>query len=142
MKPIHLLLAESLGAKLDPDTSDYVSEISLRLDNATVEGEAGELGNNVRKLCGASILDTSIQFVRYSVYLSSNNLLTDLQTDKFLQWKVKNGLFWILDGLLKLKLPTVEMLASNILLSAIRQNDINTVRKILVNGVEVNITAG
>ena len=137
-----LLLAEYLGAKIDPDCVDYISKISDRLDDTTIEAQSGELVRNVSKLCAMPMLDASVQFIRYSIYISSNNLLSNTQTDKFLQWTLRNGVFWILEELLKLKLPTIEILASNLLLSAVRQGDIDTVRQILENGVEINSVGG
>jgi hypothetical protein len=50
--------------------------------------------------------------------------------------------FWRVEELLRLKMPTVEILASNLLVSAVRINKIDTVRAILANGVEINAFAG
>jgi hypothetical protein len=80
-----LLLAICLGSEVSPDSSEYAHDISLRLDDITIESQDGVIASNVRKLCGISIVDTSIQFVRYSIYLSSNNLLSNSQTDQFLR---------------------------------------------------------
>jgi hypothetical protein len=131
-----------LGSKVSPDGSEYAHDISLRLDDITIESQDGVIASNVRKLCGISIVDTSIQFVRYSIYLSSNNLLSNSQTDHFLRWTLKNEVFWIVEELLRLKVPTVEILASNLLVSAVRINKIDTVRAILASGVEINAFAG
>lgn len=134
------LLAEYLGAEVDPDSANYVSEISVRLEDTIIERQDEDLMRNVRRLCGKSTLEVSIQFVRYSVYLSSNNLLSESQTDEFLSWSLKCGIFLFLVEMMRLKLPTVEVLKSNLFLGAIRLEEIDAVRKILAIGIEVNPT--
>ena len=97
---------------------------------------------NVEKLKGPSKLEPVLQLIRYSVYLSSNNLLPDSKTDKLVQWMTKSGAQWVLDLLLDLKTPTTEIFGSNILVSAARLGNIDIVRILIAKKADVNALAG
>lgn len=136
------LLAEGLGASVNPESADYIAEISSQLDEITIERHDGEIVKNVKNLSGSSGLNASFVAVRYLVFLSYNNLLSDTHTDKFMRWAIRNKIFWVLEYFIGFKIPAAEIFMSNLLLSATRQNHIDTVRKLLVMGADANASAG
>lgn len=136
------LLAEYFGEYINPDSTEYIPRISSHLEGITIERQDGELVRNIKKLFEPSSLNTTFQLVRFSVYLSSNNLLSNHQTDKLLQWMIRNGTCWVLERLFEMKTPTTEIFASNVLLSAARIEDIDTVRTLIAKQVEINAPAG
>jgi len=83
------LLAGYFGEYINPDSTEYIPRISSHLEGITIERQDGELIRNIKKLFEPSSLNTTFQLVRFSVYLSSNNLLSNHHTDKLLQWTIR-----------------------------------------------------
>jgi ankyrin repeat protein len=136
------LFAECVGALVTSDCADYREIIFSHLDDLTIETHENELAKNVEKLTGSSRMDALFQLVRYSVFLSSNNLLPDSATENLVQWMTESGTQWILDLLLELKTPTTEIFGSNVLVSAAVLGLTDTIRSLIAKGVEVNAFAG
>ncbi|KAK1765276.1 ankyrin repeat-containing domain protein [Phialemonium atrogriseum] len=136
------LLGECLGELIDPDCSEYTSKIASNLENIAIERHSGEVVRHVQKLYSKSTLDASFQLLRYAVYLSSNNLLAASRIDKLLAWVIRGGKFCVIEHLIEKKMPTTEIFASNLLLSATRLEEIDTVRALIVRGVDPNTLAG
>ncbi|KAH8651560.1 ankyrin repeat-containing domain protein [Tricladium varicosporioides] len=136
------LFAKILGKSINPNSQDYLSTVTSHLDNILIERQDGEITKNLQKFFGSSTFDITLQLLRYSVYLSSNNLLSENQTDMLLKWVVESGQFAAIAHLIKLKTATTEVFASNILLSAVRINYNSTVRDLIALGVDVNIPGG
>ncbi|KAL6355474.1 hypothetical protein LRP88_11065 [Fusarium phalaenopsidis] len=94
------LLGECLGESVDPDNPDYSSRISSSLEEITIDRHDGDLVHHVKRLSTASGQEAVFQLLRYTVYLSSNNLLSDAKTDKLLRWVIDSGHLWTLESLL------------------------------------------
>lgn len=137
-----MLLGECLGEPIDPDCSEYMSKITSNLENIAIERHSGEVVRHVQKLYSKSTLDASFQLLRYAVYLSSNSLLAASRIDKLLAWVIRGGKFWIIEHLIEKKVPTTEIFASNLLLSATRLEETDTVRALIARGVDPNTLAG
>jgi hypothetical protein len=136
------LFAECVGPSVSSDSTDYRENISSHLEGLTIEMYDNKLVNNVKKLTGPSKMESAIQLVRYSVYLSSNNLLPDWKTDKLLMWMTRSGTEWILDFVMDLKAPTTEIFGSHVLVSAARLGFTDIIRSLIAKGVDVNAPAG
>ena len=106
-------------------------KIFSRLDELTVGIGDVELAKDIEKLTRSLVMESILQLIRYSVYLSSNNLLSDSETDKLVEWMVRSGTQWILDLILDLKSQTTEIFGSEILVSAARLGSTDTVRSLL-----------
>ena len=100
------LLAECVGAPVSPESADYHEKLSSHMDDLTVEMYDGQTVQNVNKLKGLSRVEPILQLVRCSVYLSSNNLLSDEYTDRLVRWIDRSGSQCVLDHVLDLKIPT------------------------------------
>ncbi|KAJ4172333.1 hypothetical protein NW754_002525 [Fusarium falciforme] len=136
------LLGECLGESVDPDNPDYTSRISSSLEEITIDRHDGDLVHHVRRLSTASGQEAVFQLLRYTVYLSSNNLLSDKKTDKLLRWIIDSGHLWTLEGLLESMLPTTKIFASNLLVSAARLGEVSFVKSLLTKGFDPNTLAG
>ncbi|RFU35063.1 hypothetical protein B7463_g1295, partial [Scytalidium lignicola] len=136
------LFAEIIGSDIDSDNPDYLPKISTYLNEVLIERHDGELMKNATKLLGHSIQEAAFQLLRYSIYLSSNNLLSDSLTDKLLRWVIQSKQYHVIERLMKMKKPTTQIFGSNLLVSAARIQDIKTLRSLLSLGVDANIPAG
>ena len=136
------LLADCIGATTDSKNTRSNHELLPYLDDIIVELHEGQLTKNVEQLKGPSVLDPVLQLVRFSVYLSSNNLLPDPKMDKLVEWMIRSGTQWVLEVLLDLKTPTTEIFGSNILLSAARLGSMDIVRILVAKEIDVDALAG
>ncbi|KFY10522.1 hypothetical protein V492_04989 [Pseudogymnoascus sp. VKM F-4246] len=139
---VRSFFAEIIGEDVDPDSPEYLSKVASELNDVLIECEEGELVRNVKKMVGPSILESSFQLLRYSVYLSSNNLLSTRHTDKLLQWVVESKQFSIIDRLIKMKKSSTEVFASNLFVSAVRKQYVDIVRAFIAFGINVNVPGG
>ncbi|UPL00340.1 hypothetical protein LCI18_011274 [Fusarium solani-melongenae] len=136
------LLGECLGETIDPDNPDYSSRISSSLEELTIDRHDGDLVHHVKRLSAASGQEAVFQLLRYTVYLSSNNLLSEMKTDKILRWIIDSGHLWTLESLLGSTLPTTKIFASNLLVSAARLEEVSMVKALLAKGFDPNTLAG
>ncbi|OBT44843.1 hypothetical protein VE00_04970 [Pseudogymnoascus sp. WSF 3629] len=141
-REVRSLFAEIIGESVDPDSPEFLSKVASELDDVIIECEEGELLRNIKKMVGPSTLESSFQLLRYSIYLSSNNLLSTRHTDKLLKWVVESGQFPIIDRLIRMKKSSTEVFASNLLVSATRQQYVEIVRALIALGIKVNIPGG
>ncbi|KAI9745022.1 MAG: hypothetical protein M1818_001300 [Claussenomyces sp. TS43310] len=132
------ILARSLGVCKDPDSRECISDVCERLEDVMIQMQDGELVKNVKKLYGRDVVDANIQFIGYFVFLSSNNQLADFQADNFLVWINKTKKFAFIERLIRTKTLTAEVLCSELLLSAVRIEDIRVVRTLLTLGADPN----
>ncbi|RSL72927.1 hypothetical protein CEP53_000938 [Fusarium sp. AF-6] len=72
-----------------------------------------------------------LQVIQRVIYLSSNNLLSDKQTDNFQQWVTGSGNIWALKEIINRKESTCQAFACQLLLSAIRLGNEELVSAIL-----------
>jgi hypothetical protein len=104
---------------------NVTSVITSRLDGFLPEREDGEVERNAKRIFDvASIGDASLQLLRYAVFLSSNNLLFDAQMDNLLKWMIKTDQSFLIERLIKIKMPTVEIFLSHLLVSATRLQEV------------------
>ncbi|KAI8711507.1 Clr5 domain-containing protein [Fusarium sp. LHS14.1] len=136
------LLGECLDESIDPDNPNYFSRISSSLEEITIDRHDGDLVHHLKRLSTASGQEAVFQLLRYTVYLSSNNLLSDKKTDKLLRWIIESGHLWTLESLLGSTLPTTKIFASNLLVGAARLGEVNLVKALLAKGFDPNILAG
>ena len=136
------LLGECVNASVNLDRTDSRENVASQLKNLTVERYDGELAEYVEKLNGRSKLEPAFQLLRFSVYLSSNNLLSEEKTDRLVKWINKSETQTVLYRLLDLNTPTTEIFGSNILSSAARLGFIDIVRQLITKGVEINALTG
>jgi ankyrin repeat protein len=132
------LSADIIGKNSNLDSAEYISEISGHLNDILIERAEGDLIRNTRNLLSPSLLNASLQLLRYSIYLSSNNLLTSKHTDKLLLWITRYKKFNLMEHLIGMKTLTTNIFASNLLASAARLQDTNAINALIALGVDIN----
>ncbi|KFZ23160.1 hypothetical protein V502_02357 [Pseudogymnoascus sp. VKM F-4520 (FW-2644)] len=141
-REVRSLFAEITGESVDPYSYEYPPKGASELDDVLIEREEGELVRNIKKMVGPSVLESSFQLLRYSIYLSSSNLLSTRHTDKLLKWAVESGQFSIIHRLIRMKKSSTEVFASNLFVSAARQQYAKIVRAFIALGIDVNVLGG
>jgi len=137
------IFVDIIGDPCASQNEDVTTAITSRLDGFLPERQDGELVRNVKKIFDlSSMVDASLQLLRYAVFLSSNNLLRNSQIDKLLQWMIKTDQSFLIERLIKIKTPTVEIFLSHLLLSATRLKEIDMVLAVLAHGIDVNTPVG
>ena len=124
------------------DANAIFGTIYNALNDITIQVHNHELADDLMQRRGPFKLEQMSLFVRYFVYLSSNNLVADKKIDKLVEWMVESKTEWVLDLLLDLRTQTTEIFGSNILVSAARLGSIDVVPSLIARGVDVEAFAG
>ena len=124
------------------DASDIFNTPNYDLKDIMIEMRDHERADNLLQRRGPFKLEEMSLFIRYFVYLSSNNLLDDKRIDKLVEWMVESKTQWVLDLLLDLRTPTTEIFGCTIFVSAAKLGDIDLVRSLIARGIEVDASAG
>lgn len=124
------------------NANDIIETLYYDLKDVTIEMPDHERAENLVHRTGPLKLDQMVQFIRYFVYLSSNNLVDDGRIDKLVEWMVESKTQWVLDPLLDLRTPTTEIFGSNIFVSAARLGETDVVRGLIAIGIDVHASAG
>ncbi len=124
------------------DANDIFETLHYNLKDITIEMPDHERADYLVQQIGPSKLEQMSLFIRYFVYLSSNNLLDNERMDKLVEWMVGSKTQWVLDPLLDLRTPTTEIFASNIFVSAARLGESDVVRSLIARGIDVDASAG
>ncbi|CZR63647.1 uncharacterized protein PAC_13544 [Phialocephala subalpina] len=137
------IFASIIGDPYLSNDEDATYAVTSRLDGFLPERQDGELVRNVKKIFDlSSMVDASLQLLRYTVFLSSNDLLFSSQIDKLLKWMIKTDQSFLIERLIKIKTPSVEIFLSHLLLSATRLQEIDMVLAVLAHGIDVNTPIG
>ena len=137
------LFAECVGAHVTSyGTSDYRDIISSQLNEFLVERHDGELRNEVERLHVASSSEITFQLIRYCIYLSSNNLLSNKAIDGIATFLERSREQIALRTLLSLKTLSAMIFGSQLLVSVARLGHIDTARTLLDEGINVSALAG
>ena len=103
------LFSECLGERMvDLDDSVHKSRLPSDLDNITIEKDKGEVGRHIRDFYANSGCSEAFRLLGYTVYLSTNNLLSDERLDKVVAWLLRSERFWALGYFVNIKSPTTE----------------------------------
>ena len=124
------------------DANDIFKTLYYDLEDITIKMRDHERADYLVQRTDPSKLEQMSLFIRYFVYLSSNNLLDNKRIDKLVEWMVELKTQWVLDPLLDLRTPTTEIFASNIFVSAARLGEFDIVRSLIARGIDVDASAG
>ena len=124
------------------NANDIFKTLYNNLEDITIEMHDHERADYLMRWTGPSKLEQMSLFIRYFVYLSSNNLLDIERIDKLVEWMVESKTQWVLDPLLDLRIPTTEIFASSIFVSAARLGEFDVVRSLIARGIDVDASAG
>ncbi|KAK0508381.1 hypothetical protein JMJ35_009465 [Cladonia borealis] len=124
------------------DAYDVFEALNCDLEDITIEKRDHERADNLVQRRGPFKLEQMSLFIRYFVYLSSNNLLDNERIDKLVKWMVESKTQWVLDLLLDLRTPTTEIFGCTIFVSAAKLGEIDLVRSLIARGIDVDASAG
>jgi len=136
-----ILLAQILGISVGSSDRERTEELSAQLNNYTIEMHYGGLATIMEKDNSNTRFGSAYQLFCCCAYLSSNDLLSDTNTDKLVKWTIDSEALWDLETHLELATPTTEIFESNILVSAARVGAADLVRCLIARGVAVNAPA-
>jgi hypothetical protein len=106
-----------------------------------LDRQKGELLEGVSRILGP-LSDGFLQFLIYTINLLSNNLLSESDIDRIVQWVEEIQGYSLLAKLLSLKIPTIKAFASNLLLGALKLKNTSLVLALLNAGTNPNSPIG
>lgn len=135
------ILGQTLSESLEPGCSEYAAKFASLLRDVTFERRKGNRVFHVKQLSQTSKTEQPFHVLQYAAYLSSNNLLGALRTDKLLCWILDRGNFWAVEALLALATPTTSTFASALFNSAVRVGKSDIAGTLLRKEVNPNMIA-
>ena len=114
-----------------PPSADSIAITLRECKNSTTLATDGESSD-------VSSFRTTSNAIQAILFLSSNNILERRDMDNVLGSIVNSNSRWILQSILSMKTPTTETFAANLLLSACKLDDSETVHLLLSTGVNAN----
>ena len=123
------------------NTEGNIRTLYLYFRPFVLERYDGELLEGAARILGP-LYDGLLQFLNYTFNLLSNNLLSESDVDKIVQWIDETQGYELFAKLLSTKSSTIEALASNLLPGALRLKNVPFTRIILRAGVNPNSPIG
>lgn len=120
---IHKLFAGWSELDLIHGGQESLSHIQSQLRVCSLERYNGELLEKFQRLLDPSNKRAFLQLFDFGFYYLSNNLLSEMQTDKFLKWAIENDLVEVMKSYFENQLSTIHASATKILKSALRIGD-------------------
>ena len=111
------------------------------MEAVSLERTEGELVSNIQSFLGPFNHQALLVSFKHAAYLASNNLLSDDQEDRLLQWIVENIAPPTLQMLFSVEMPTTQAFARAMFQSALRNEDVDVVRTLLACGVDARPVA-
>lgn len=113
---------------LEYDYTDVPSTIPLglqeRVGTQCNNGQAQQLAQS----------QPMLQLLHYTVYVSSNSLVSERTMEEFVQWIVGNEYTWAIERFIQLKGPSLAVFASKLLVTATRLGNVDFARMLLIQG--------
>ena len=119
-------------------TGDYLSHFTMNLQKILPERQQGEIFLKIGRLFDPSNQHPLFQIFEFVTYLSSNNILTESQTDTFLKWVIDRKHMDLLNSFLQIKTPTVEALSIRILESGVRIENTKFLQLLIASGIKLD----
>jgi ankyrin repeat protein len=134
------LFSGLMPSSLEHRNAGFVPAIQSRLQAISVELFEGEQLTSIQTLLGPPGKEFLSEFLKYSAYLASNNLLGPEKCDKILEGIVENSDHFTLGNLFatELQLPTMAAFARSLFESALRLRNAAVVQILLKAGVDPN----
>lgn len=135
------LLADILGAGVEPESPAYNIKVAAELQEVVVEEAEGDIVRHVEQFSKASNREQAFRLLRCAAYLASNNLLLVEKADKLLEWIMGSNNFWVVEALVAMRTPTTDAFASVLLVSAVRIAGFAACHALVNRGVDPNSLA-
>jgi ankyrin repeat protein len=134
-------LARILALKAKPGDSGYVQDVISYLEPITLDRTDGKLTQDMVNLLAPHQAGTLLQHLSYSVYLASDNLLSQVQIKNLYNLMVQNKYHWILGTLAEIDLPITRIFLANIFLCVIISEDVDIIQVMISKGADVDAPA-
>jgi hypothetical protein len=132
------LLSRFLSSNSKKQVGEYIPHFTTNLQSLVPERQEGELSKKVQQLFDLSNKHPLYQLFEFATYFSSNNILTEDQTDVFLKWVIDQNHTDLLKSFLQIETPTVQAFSIRILESGIRIKDTKLLQLLLVSGIRLD----
>jgi hypothetical protein len=110
-----LSLFPELNTKIEgTNNTMIILKLYSRLQAISLERHNGELLLSIQRLFGPLHQDAWLQYLRFFIYLSSNNMLSKEHSKHFLQRITKSKTHLMLKAFFSIKMSTIEVLAENL----------------------------
>jgi hypothetical protein len=94
---------------------EHIPNVNSHFRADILERYDGELVTSVEKLLGPVAKDSMLQFLKFALYLSSNNMQQKKHANDFLRWNINNEDLRYLESLVLIKeIPSIEAFAESI----------------------------
>jgi len=127
---------------LNSTTEISTWDLTTHLKQVIPERKSGDLENKVQQMLELSGTFPAVQMFQLMLYFSSNNLISEQQTDSFLEWAIHQKHTEILIAFLEHPSPTIRAFASRILESTVRIREPELLRQLLESSVDPRILSG
>ncbi|KAH6999553.1 ankyrin repeat-containing domain protein [Ilyonectria destructans] len=124
-----------ISVKHDMGDTGALSDLCSVLEEKVPKRQDENFNRHIERLSQPQPL---LQVLQWAVFLSSNALLPNDETDALLRWVIAGGHRPVMKHILHMRGPTVMTFASNLLLSAIRVDDLAFVTMLLEQGISPN----
>lgn len=138
--PLALTASSLFGGILPgPDSPNYASSVQSYLEAISFEQHKGDINSSVTTPMGPFNPDALSEFIKYLVYMSSNNMLSNEQSDRFLQWIIDTDNLSMLRAFFSKNLQTLDGFARSLFESALELENSEAVRILLNAGVDPSL---
>ena len=127
--PLRSLVLPKLDGQRMRDAPPTALDMAEVMANTPTGGQCSEL----------SRARTAVELAHATMFMSSNNRLLWIETNKFVKSIVDSNMRWVLKTILATKSLTTEILATNFLIVACQYDDLRTVSLLISLGADVNV---
>jgi hypothetical protein len=125
----------------DVGDAELASDV-LATSELAAAPDGGIWKSSIQELCSAPSDSNISQLLRSTIYMSSNNHLTEADARLAVSWFVQDKNISLLETLLSGHLPTMRALAKALLREGIKYSDVEIVRLLLGTGVDPDLPLG
>ncbi|KAL2850235.1 ankyrin repeat-containing domain protein [Aspergillus pseudoustus] len=132
----------SLSGQTHSSGGETHSDLLSRLGPVTIGDVDSELTRRAEAIFQAPNMENLVQYLNLCIYLSSNNMMSQLSTDSLVRLIAKSNSYWSLKSLIKSTTTTIEIFMSNLLASAAALGDTEICRLLIEAGADLDAPSG
>ena len=136
------IVSSFLNARFDAKLGNPATKFTAHLLQLIPERKTGELQMKAQQLFDPSNKFPVFQLFEIVLYFSSNNLLSEDQTDTFLEWVIVKEYGELLNSFLQHRIPTICAFATRIMESAVRIVEPEFLGLLLRSSIDSRVLSG
>jgi ankyrin repeat protein len=137
----HNLLTDLFNLKGSNEV-EYLSHIRSQMQTFSLERYDGELSMRLQRLFDDSNNQILFNLFEFIIYLTSNNVLSANQIDRFSKWIIEQKHDGVLRSCLKIQMPTANAFAEKVLESALRIGDVHLLQLLIDSEIDKRLLSG